>query len=66
MNGAGTGCDYIVCGAGALCSFVARRPAENPDVRVLLVEAGGDDQSELVQDPGRTTDNPGSERDWYT
>ena len=35
--------DFVVCGAGSSGSVVARRLAENPDVSVLLVEAGGDD-----------------------
>ena len=40
--------DFIVCGAGASGSVVARRLAENPDVHVLLIEAGGSDDAETV------------------
>ena len=36
--------DYIVVGAGLAGTTVAARLAENPDVTVLLVEAGGDDR----------------------
>lgn len=56
--------DFVVCGAGASGSVVARRLAEDVDVDVLLVEAGGSDQVESVLDPSRWPTNLGSERDW--
>lgn len=56
--------DFIVCGAGASGGVVARRLAENPDVRVLLVEAGGDERTETVTDSRLWMRNIGSERDW--
>ncbi|PXA93043.1 oxidoreductase, partial [Nostoc sp. 3335mG] len=56
--------DFIVCGGGASGSVVAARLAENPDVQVLLVEAGGSDAVESVLTPGQWPTNLGSERDW--
>jgi choline dehydrogenase len=56
--------DFIVCGSGSSGSVVARRLADNPDVSVLLLEAGGDDDIPEVMEAGRWPMNLGSERDW--
>lgn len=56
--------DFIICGAGSSGSVIARRLAENSDVHVLLIEAGGSDEAESVLDPALWPTNLGTERDW--
>jgi choline dehydrogenase-like flavoprotein len=56
--------DVIICGAGTSGSVIARRSAENPNVNVLLLEAGGRDDVAAITDPALWPTNLGTERDW--
>ncbi len=56
--------DYIVCGSGSSGSVVAGRLAENPHIRVLLLEAGGSDETDMVLDTDRWPMNLGGDLDW--
>jgi choline dehydrogenase len=56
--------DYIVCGAGTSGCVVAARLAADLKTQVLLLEAGGTDETDLITNPNRWPMTLGSEVDW--
>jgi choline dehydrogenase len=56
--------DFIVCGSGTSGSVVASRLAADLNAQVLLLEAGGSDETDLIANPNRWPATLGSELDW--
>lgn len=56
--------DYVVCGAGTAGCVVAARLAADPGAHVLLLEAGGTDETDLVAQPNFWPKTLGTELDW--
>lgn len=56
--------NFIVCGSCSSGAVVARRLAENPDVSVLLIEAGGSASAPEVEMAAAWPLNLGSACDW--
>ena len=56
--------DYIVCGAGSSGSVVAARLASDQNTQVLLLEAGGADETDLITDPNNWPKAIGTDLHW--
>src|SRR5499433_3195798 len=56
--------DFVVCGAGTSGSVVAARLATDPTTQVLVLEAGGTDETDLIANPNSWPMTLGSELDW--
>src|ERR1700722_4216242 len=56
--------DFVICGAGTSGSVIAARLAANPNLRILVLEAGGSDDTDLVMNPNRWPMTLGTDLDW--
>jgi len=56
--------DYVLVGAGSAGCVLAARLTEDPDVRVLVLEAGGSDRRDEITIPAAIVRNFKTARDW--
>lgn len=59
--------DYVVVGAGSAGCVLANRLTARPDIRVLMLEAGGPDDAAEIRIPAAVHSMFGTPHDWaYT
>jgi choline dehydrogenase-like flavoprotein len=56
--------DYVIVGAGSAGCVLAARLSEDPDARVILIEAGGPDTAPEIHIPAALGQLQGSQHDW--
>ena len=57
--------DYVIVGAGSAgCALVGTLAKRDPSAQILLLEAGGWDKAESVNNPGLWFTNLGTKLDW--
>jgi choline dehydrogenase len=56
--------DYVIVGAGSAGCVLANRLSEDPDVGVLLLEAGGRDRSPNIKIPAAFANQFHTKLDW--
>ena len=59
-----TGYDYIIVGSGSAGSVLANRLSARPEIKVLLLEAGGSDNSFYVRMPAGVANLSGPRFNW--
>jgi len=59
-----TTADYVIVGAGSAGCVLANRLSEDPDVRVLLLEAGGRDRHPAIKIPAAFANQFHTKLDW--